>query len=59
MTARQVEAMLAEVHQVVLRHVDAAADALASGAADPAEARFVRLLVRAARRAVPLMAGGA
>jgi DNA-binding transcriptional ArsR family regulator len=47
MTARQVEAMLAEVHRVVLRHVDAAADALASGAADPAEARFVRLLVYA------------
>lgn len=47
MTAPQVEALLADVHQVVLRHLDAAADAFAAGEADPADARFVRLLVYA------------
>ncbi len=47
MTAPQVEAMLAEVHQVVLHHLDAAAHALATGETDPAAARFVRLLVYA------------
>ncbi len=47
MTAPQVEAMLAEVHDVVLRHLDAATQALATGDADPADARFVRLLVYA------------
>jgi len=47
MTAPQVEAMLAEVHQVVLRHLDAATDAFAAGESDRADARFVRLLVYA------------
>jgi DNA-binding transcriptional ArsR family regulator len=47
MTARQVTAMLAEVHQVVLRHADAATEALSDGTADPAAARLVRLLVLA------------
>jgi DNA-binding transcriptional ArsR family regulator len=47
MTAPQVQALVAEVHQVVLRHMDAASRAFASGEADPADARFVRLLVHA------------
>jgi hypothetical protein len=47
MTAPQVESMLAEVHDVVLRHTDAAARALASGEAESADACFVRLVVYA------------
>ena len=47
MTPAQARAMLTEVHDVVLRHMDAAGRALAAGEADPAEARLVRLLVYA------------
>jgi DNA-binding transcriptional ArsR family regulator len=47
MTPEQVRAMLADIHEVVLRHVDAAGRALASGEVDAADARFVRLLVYA------------
>lgn len=47
MTPQQVEAMLAEVHDVVLRHMDAAGRALEAGDAEAADARLVRLLVYA------------
>lgn len=50
MTPPQVESMLAEVHEVVMRHMDAASSASSAGSPDgggTAEARFVRLLVYA------------
>jgi DNA-binding transcriptional ArsR family regulator len=47
MTPQQVEAMLAEVHDVVLRHMDAAGRALEAGDAEATDARLVRLLVYA------------
>lgn len=45
LTPAQVEALSDEVHEVILRHLDAAADAFAAGEADRADARPVRLLV--------------
>jgi DNA-binding transcriptional ArsR family regulator len=47
MTPAQAQAMLAEVHEVVIRHMDAAGRAFAAGEADPDDARLVRLLVYA------------
>ena len=47
LTPHQVESMLGEVHEVVMRHMDAAARARAAGEAESADARVVRLLVYA------------
>ena len=59
MTPPEVAAMLAEVHELVLRHIDAAGRARATGGSDaadpvdPAAVRFTRLLVYALPDAAP------
>lgn len=45
LTPPQVEALSAELYEVILRHIDAASEAFAAGDADRADARPVRFLV--------------
>jgi DNA-binding transcriptional ArsR family regulator len=53
MTPSQVRALSAAVHEVVLRHIDAATAAFAAGEADEADARLVRFLLHALPQDAP------